>query len=701
MFKFTRSLLVALIATGLSAHSFAETINVTNTNDSGAGSLRQAINDANANVSFSTILINIPGTSGSERIINVPTALPNFTAPVDLKTDAAQNGKTVLLAPVINGPGAATTGLTFSSGSANSSVSLITFRTFVFSIVLNTGSITVLNNSFENNQGGIDVRPVSSGGNTIRGNVFTTTNTGASAFAGISTGNVITGNSFNGTGINLSGGGNTIGGPGNADPNTFNNTPGSAINLENGSGALIQHNTINGSKGAGITFVGTTNIDVQVLSNNFSNNVGWDISVQYGYYFRIVSNQITGDNGIFNGISLQNGLSYAVTGNTVSGGSIELQSTTSSFQYGTLTVQNNTIVNDPNGFSGHGALSLTSVTNALVSGNTIHNNGGNGIYLITSTNNTLVNNTIYENFRVGVYAGNLLNNKISRNVIEYNHADVYGGRTGIYATAKTAPSITSAKRVGNNFVITGTGTVANDTVEIFLSDRATRNGTLVQNALSFLGAVKATGTTWTATLTAVNLNSTEVYFLTTATDINNTTSGFSTAISVEINGPTSATTNHTSTYFAEYLPGASYSWWSTLPISSMTTNGNQASFNFNQVGIGTVSVGYTDPTTGLWKQYSLAVTVFGAARTSDDNAAPIAQTLAYPNPFVSTTHVTVEGTDNISLQLFDDKGTPIYSSEGHAHGTTVELGNELHPGIYTLKTISGGNVSTTRIVKAQ
>jgi hypothetical protein len=75
--------------------------------------------------------------------------------------------------------------------------------------------------------------------------------------------------------------------------------------------------------------------------------------------------------------------------------------------------------------------------------------------------------------------------------------------------------------------------------------------------------------------------------------------------------------------------------------------------------------------------------------------------LAYPNPFVTNTHITVEGTEAITLQLFDDKGILVYSSEGHAHGTTVELGNNLKAGIYTLKTISGGNVETTRIVKAQ
>ncbi len=690
--------MLASLAVGLSSAASAETIFVTNTNDSGAGSLRQAINDANANASSTTILINIPGALGADRIINVPTALPAFTTPVELRIDGAQTGKAVLKAPIINGPGAATTGLTFSAGSANSKVEFISFRDFVFSIVLNTGAITINNNRFDNNQGGIDIRPVSTGGNTIKGNTFTTTNTGASAFAGVSAGNTIQGNGFTGEGINLSGGGNIIGGPGNADPNTFTNTPGTAINLENGSGAIIQHNTINGSQGTGIAVTG---IDISILSNNLSNNVGWDITVTGGHSHKIGYNQIFGGNDVFSGIKLSNGLSYNVYNNTVSSGTIELSDLSSSSWYGNLRVTSNTVVNSPNGLSGYGAIALFNTTNAIIRGNDIHNNASNGVYLYNSTNNAIIANTIYENFRAGVNVGNSLYNKISRNVIQNNHADVYGGRTGIALTAKAAPTITSAKRVGSNFVITGTGSVANDTLEIFLTDRATRNATLTQNALSFQVAVKATGTTWTATLSAANLNSAEVYFFATATDVNATTSTFSKAVGVELNGPTSATTNHTSTYFAEFLTGASYSFWSTLPYSSVSQSGNQVSFNFNQVGSGTVSVGYTDPSTGLWKQYNLAVTVFGPAREGAADAAPTVQSLAYPNPFANTTQVTVEGTEAITLQLFDDKGTLVYSSEGHAHGTTVELGNNLKAGIYTLKTISGGNVETSRIVKAQ
>lgn len=55
---------------------------VINTNDSGAGSLRQAILDANANLTTDTINFNIPGTG--VKIIQPSTALPTLTGKVTL-----------------------------------------------------------------------------------------------------------------------------------------------------------------------------------------------------------------------------------------------------------------------------------------------------------------------------------------------------------------------------------------------------------------------------------------------------------------------------------------------------------------------------------------------------------------------------------------------------------------------------------------
>src|SRR5947209_1999009 len=55
----------------------AATFTVTNTNDSGAGSLRQAILDANANPGLDTIAFNIPGAG--VQTISPASVLPTIT----------------------------------------------------------------------------------------------------------------------------------------------------------------------------------------------------------------------------------------------------------------------------------------------------------------------------------------------------------------------------------------------------------------------------------------------------------------------------------------------------------------------------------------------------------------------------------------------------------------------------------------------
>ena len=77
-----RLFLACLIALLWPASLFSTTFMVTNTNDSGAGSLRQAISDANGNSGLDTIAFNIPGTG--VHIITPVTQLPSITSPVTL-----------------------------------------------------------------------------------------------------------------------------------------------------------------------------------------------------------------------------------------------------------------------------------------------------------------------------------------------------------------------------------------------------------------------------------------------------------------------------------------------------------------------------------------------------------------------------------------------------------------------------------------
>ena len=55
-------ILIGIVLCAVAAKTSAATFTVTNTNDSGAGSLRQAINNANSVIlSFDVIEFNIPG----------------------------------------------------------------------------------------------------------------------------------------------------------------------------------------------------------------------------------------------------------------------------------------------------------------------------------------------------------------------------------------------------------------------------------------------------------------------------------------------------------------------------------------------------------------------------------------------------------------------------------------------------------------
>lgn len=71
-------LLCSIVLTTVAATTFAATFTVTNTNDSGPGSLRQAILDANASGASSTITFNLP----LSRTIAVASALPQINVPI-------------------------------------------------------------------------------------------------------------------------------------------------------------------------------------------------------------------------------------------------------------------------------------------------------------------------------------------------------------------------------------------------------------------------------------------------------------------------------------------------------------------------------------------------------------------------------------------------------------------------------------------
>src|ERR1043166_1193739 len=100
---------------------------VTTTNDSGPGSLRQAITDANANINLDTIVFAITNPPSGVRTIRLATNLPVIAKPVIIdgytqpgsSSNTLANGNNAVLLIELSGGGANYDGLGFNSGGTN------------------------------------------------------------------------------------------------------------------------------------------------------------------------------------------------------------------------------------------------------------------------------------------------------------------------------------------------------------------------------------------------------------------------------------------------------------------------------------------------------------------------------------------------------------------------------------------------------
>ena len=316
---------------------------VTNTNDSGPGSLRQAIIDANHITGTQTISFNIPGTG--VHTVTPLTPLPDIigTVTIDGYTQPGSsrntllNGDNAVLLIELDGTSATQgSGLTISDSAPNSIVrGLVINRFRNMGIDLQSGSNTVEGNFIGTDPTGTialgnanGIRMVSAGGNIIGG--MNTFNRGAR--------NVISGNSFygvltvfnssrnkiwcnyigtnaagtsalpNATGVSVDGTQNEIGGMGDAITRPDGSGSGGdgidasfpvsggnlisgngvGVRVENGMSTFIYGNFI-GTQADGSSALGNTEGGMMVkgISNNINNNViafngGNGVSVEAG-----------------------------------------------------------------------------------------------------------------------------------------------------------------------------------------------------------------------------------------------------------------------------------------------------------------------------------------------------------------------------------------------------------------------------------
>ena len=242
-----KSALIACLSLATAVSSSAATFTVTNTNDSGAGSLRQAILDANANSGLDTIAFNIPG-SGVHTITPLTSfdhltdqvVIDGYTQPGSSVNTLAVGDDAVLLIE-LDGTAAGGTGLSLSGGGST-----------VRGLVLNRWSTSAI----QIDQGG---------GNTVEGNFIGTDPTGIT-IEGLSTWLLYLSNTSN----------NLIGGTTPATRNIVTGSEGGAGNnllIEVSSDNTVQGNYF-GINAAGVPAVPTDMIDDVVISSTSGTTFG-------------------------------------------------------------------------------------------------------------------------------------------------------------------------------------------------------------------------------------------------------------------------------------------------------------------------------------------------------------------------------------------------------------------------------------------
>ncbi len=402
---------VGLLALVTPLRLAAVTFTVTNTNDSGAGSLRQAILDANANFATDDIAFNIPGSG--VHTIALASGLPAITEPVLIdgytqpgsspNTHPTGQGLNTALMIEIDGTGAGTTPcLTVNAG--NTSV----LAMIIQGLVINRCQEAAIS--------------VGTGGDGtfIIGNFLGTDPTG-NALPG--------GQAF---GIDIEGApGIVVGGTSPFERNLVSGNL-QGVRVEAGGGAVVMGNLIGTNAAgttpipgvpagaAGVVVLGGSNVTIGGTTVAHRNVISG--LPKYGIYFssgaatiqgNYIGTDVTGTQrlGNLNGINIFSG-TLLIKGNVIAANATGI----GSFDSGAV-IQGNFIGTDETatidlGNTGEGIFNIGSCTiggTAPGEGNVIAYNGGSppldpsgGIFLFQGTNARIRGNRIFENQPLGI-----------------------------------------------------------------------------------------------------------------------------------------------------------------------------------------------------------------------------------------------------------------------------------------------------------
>ncbi len=321
------------------ANFMLATYTVTNTNDSGAGSFRQAILDANANVGVDTITFSISG-SGTQ-IINIASVLPTVTDQIIIDGTTQTGYVARSFVPiVIDGNNLNTNGLTLGVGSSGSTISGLVIRDF--------------------GQWGIDIQATSMS-NTIRNNFLGRMD---------SSGNSVTGEE-NGGGLRTLSSYNTMGGT-TSTGNVVSANIGNGIRIE-GVINIVAGNIV-GLNATGTAGLGNGNHGVYVTNAGAGTIIGGTTASERN----VIAGNIN-DGIVVDGSNSQNQLSVHIHGNYI----------------GTDISGTNAIGNGRHGiYLWQQASGVTIGGDVAGAGNIISGNSGRGILSEGGIYNTIQGNTI-------------------------------------------------------------------------------------------------------------------------------------------------------------------------------------------------------------------------------------------------------------------------------------------------------------------
>ena len=474
---------------------------VTNLFDSGVGSLRQAILDANSEPGADTIAFQVSG------VISLASALPDITDTVNIDGSTAPG---YAGAPVITVDAASQAGLNFAAGSAGSTVQgLALWNSSTMGLTLNDDNITVLGNVVQMNANGGILITASSTGNSI-GSVESPNRIASNSGPGLtidgSSGNVIRANLIGtsadgltaapngGPGILLMNGAtdNTIGGklsgnpPGTTPPdfsgarppegNLISGNLGDGVRITGGSASNRLFGNFIGTDATGIAPLGNQN-DGIVIENSDGNLVAGTIATldPFIYY-----NVVGGNGG--NGLRVTDSNSTTIQANFFGMGSndetpvgngangVVIEGTSSNTLFGGPIPLGNVVVGNGN----HGVLLQGAVSEFLASNNFTgvgafvnFTNLGNAVdgWHITATGGNIilqVGNIISRNGDDGVeISGDARGVQVVQNMIGLNtdgFSPMPNGGHGI-EIGGTASAITVGG-IQTSFSIVPTGTIS-------------------------------------------------------------------------------------------------------------------------------------------------------------------------------------------------------------------------------------------------